>query len=120
MLDAPLSSGALVIPQKGPGMMACVALLRQLSNLENEGDHAPVKDDSARGAKGPMPGTPEKLLTPKEVAEWLGVTDSWVLDHASRRKPQLESVKLGKLVRFRREDVEDFIRECRRIQGALA
>jgi excisionase family DNA binding protein len=61
-----------------------------------------------------------RLHEPKEVAEWLGVTVSWVLDHASRRKPQLESVKLGKLVRFRREDVEDFIRECRRIQEAVA
>lgn len=68
----------------------------------------------------PVVRGPERLLTPKEVAEWLGVTVSWVLDHASRRKPRLESVKLGKLVRFRREDVEEFIRECRRIQGAVA
>ena len=65
--------------------------------------------------------TPEKLLTPKSVAEWLEVSVSWVLDHASgRRRPHLPSVKLGKAVRFRREDVEAFIRECLRLRGAAA
>ena len=50
---------------------------------------------------------PEKLLTPKQVAEWLGVSTAWVLDHASgRRRPYLPSAKLGKAVRFRREDVQ--------------
>lgn len=64
---------------------------------------------------------PERLLTPKVVAEWLGVSVSWVLEHASgRRRPYLPSVKLGKLVRFRAEDVEAFIQECVRILGATA
>jgi excisionase family DNA binding protein len=64
---------------------------------------------------------PERLLTPKEVAEWLGVSSSWVLDHASgRRRPHLPSVKLGKAVRFRREDVQRFIDECARVRGAAA
>jgi len=63
---------------------------------------------------------PERLLTPVEVAEWLGVSGAWVLDHATRRRPMLKSVKLGKAVRFRREDVEEFISECMRIQGANA
>jgi len=63
---------------------------------------------------------PERLLTPKEVAEWLGLTAAWVLDHASRRQPRLRSVKLGKAVRFRHTDVEEFIQECLRIQGGLA
>jgi excisionase family DNA binding protein len=62
---------------------------------------------------------PERLLTPKSVAEWLDVSASWVLDHASgRRRPHLPSVKLGKAVRFRREDVEKFISECSRMRGA--
>jgi excisionase family DNA binding protein len=60
----------------------------------------------------------DRLLTPKEVAETLGVSVAWVLDHSSRRRPLLPSVKLGKAVRFRREEVEEFIRECARIKGA--
>lgn len=64
---------------------------------------------------------PERLLTPKEVADWLAVSPAWVLDHASgRRRPYLPCVKLGKAVRFRREDVEAFIRECARMKGAAA
>jgi predicted DNA-binding transcriptional regulator AlpA len=50
------------------------------------------------------------------VAEWLGVSPAWVLDHASgRHRPYLPSVKLGKAVRFRREDVEQFIEDCLRL-----
>ena len=63
---------------------------------------------------------PEKLLTPKQVAEWLDVSTAWVLDHASgRRRPYLPSVKLGKAVRFRREDVEQFIEDCLRLEQRL-
>ena len=61
----------------------------------------------------------ERLLTPAQVAEWLGVSDAWVLDHASRRRPYLPSVKLGKAVRFQREDVERFIEDCVRIKERL-
>lgn len=64
--------------------------------------------------------TPERLLTPKDVAEILAVSVAWVLDHSSRRRPLLQSVKLGKAVRFRRADVEEFIRECSRMKGAAA
>jgi excisionase family DNA binding protein len=65
---------------------------------------------------------PERLLTPKAVAEWLEVSAGWVLDHASgRRRPVLPSVKLGKSVRFRRDEVEKFIDQCSRItRGAAA
>ena len=64
---------------------------------------------------------PERLLTPKEVAGWLGVSVAWVLDHGSgRRRPCLPSVKLGKAVRFRREDVAKFIEECCRTRGVAA
>ena len=50
----------------------------------------------------------------------LAVSVNWVLDHSSRRRPFLPSVKLGKAVRYRRAEVEEFIRECARMKGAVA
>jgi excisionase family DNA binding protein len=52
----------------------------------------------------------EKLLTPREVAAWLDVSVDWVQDHAAGKEPRILSVRIGKLLRFRREDVEEFIR----------
>jgi excisionase family DNA binding protein len=62
----------------------------------------------------------ERLLTPQEVAEILGVSRAWVLDHSSRRRPHLPCIKLGKAVRFRRTDVEALILECAKLQGGAA
>jgi excisionase family DNA binding protein len=53
--------------------------------------------------------TSERLLTPKEVADRLGVSQRWVRDHATRRWPRITAVKLGSLLRFRWRDVEDFL-----------
>jgi excisionase family DNA binding protein len=51
----------------------------------------------------------EKLLTPREVASWLDVSVDWVQDHATTKAPRIPSVRIGKLIRFRREDVVTFI-----------
>lgn len=51
----------------------------------------------------------ERLLTPREVARWLGVSDRWVRDHATRRLPRIPAVHLGSLLRFRRVDVKEFV-----------
>lgn len=51
----------------------------------------------------------QKLLTPQEVADRLSVSIAWVRDHATRKQPRLPAVKLGKLLRFRIEDVEAFV-----------
>jgi excisionase family DNA binding protein len=59
-----------------------------------------------------MPQSPsrvQRLLTPGEVAKWLGVSDRWVRDHATRRLPRIPAVHLGSLLRFRLVDVEEFI-----------
>jgi len=57
----------------------------------------------------------EKMLTAEETADRLGVSRAWVLAHANgNRRPKLPSAKLGKLVRFRPEDLEKFIEECGR------
>ncbi|MCL4853803.1 MAG: helix-turn-helix domain-containing protein [Bryobacteraceae bacterium] len=53
----------------------------------------------------------EKLLTPCEVAKWLGVSAGWVRDHATRKQPQIPVVRLGKLMRFRATEIEGFLRE---------
>ncbi len=52
------------------------------------------------------------LLTLDQVADWLGVSKDWVRDHATRRNPRIPVVRLGgrrALLRFRPEDVEEFI-----------
>ena len=54
----------------------------------------------------------QRLLGPGDVAKWLGVSSGWVRDHATRKEPRIKAVKVGKLLRFRPEDVEDFLRTC--------
>ena len=51
------------------------------------------------------------LLRPGDVAKWLGVSSGWVRDHSTRKDPRLKAVKVGKLLRFRPEDVENFVIE---------
>ena len=53
----------------------------------------------------------QQLLGPSEVAKWLGVSAGWVRDHATRKDPRIKAIKIGKLLRFRPKDVEDFLRE---------
>jgi excisionase family DNA binding protein len=52
----------------------------------------------------------EKLLTPAEVAEWLGVSEGWIRDHATRRDPRLPAVKIGRLLRFRESEVAEWLK----------
>lgn len=55
------------------------------------------------------------LLTVREVSEILHVSQSWVRDHSSgKRRPVLPSEKLGRAIRFRMSDIEQFLEECRR------
>lgn len=55
----------------------------------------------------PVAGT--RLLTPVQVAQWLGVSAAWVRDHATRKEPRIPVIKLGKVLRFRPEEVQGFI-----------
>jgi excisionase family DNA binding protein len=57
------------------------------------------------------PNSSRQLLKAKAVAERLGVSERWVRDHATRRSPRLPVVKLGSLLRFREDDVEDFVEQ---------
>lgn len=51
----------------------------------------------------------DRLLTVEEVARVLRVSPGWVYDHADRKRPLIQSVRLGKAVRFREQDVQKFI-----------
>ena len=65
-----------------------------------------------------------QLIKAADVARNLGVSISWVVQHASgKRKPYLPAVKMGpgrSPLRFDPSDVEKFIDECRRIAGQRA
>lgn len=60
---------------------------------------------------GANPFHREKLLTPGDVARWLGVSSAWVRDHATRKQPRLPVVRLGKLIRFKADEIEGFLEE---------
>lgn len=67
-------------------------------------EHVPSRNHSHGAGK-----LNQSLLTPSEVARWLGVSAGWVRDHATRKEPRIPSVRLGKLMRFRPSDIEEFI-----------
>jgi predicted DNA-binding transcriptional regulator AlpA len=51
-----------------------------------------------------------QLLTVRDVAKWLNVSQGWVFDHAGgRRRPLLPSIKIGKLTRFSEVDIAVWI-----------
>jgi excisionase family DNA binding protein len=49
----------------------------------------------------------------KELADELGLKPSWVRDHATRKAPRLPAHKFGRLLKFRREEVEEFLEQIR-------
>jgi len=52
-----------------------------------------------------------QLFSVDQVALILGVSPAWVRDHATRKQPHLKCVKVGKLLKFRPDDVEEFINQ---------
>jgi excisionase family DNA binding protein len=52
---------------------------------------------------------PGQLLTVDELAAQLQVSPAWVRDHATRKRPRLPVVKVGKLLRFRQGDITKWI-----------
>ena len=65
-----------------------------------------------------------QLVRATDVAKKLGVSISWVIQHASgKRKPYLPAVKMGpgrSPLRFDPSDIERFIEDCRGIAGKRA
>ena len=61
--------------------------------------------------KGTFRGTVMKLMTIKDVAKKLGVSENWVYSHLRVRKPLVPHVRLGGNIRFREEDIDIWIEE---------
>ena len=53
----------------------------------------------------------ERLLTAREVADWLGVPVSWVRE--STRSGAMPYVELGRYRRYVREDVDAWLASCK-------
>ena len=72
-------------------------------------------------AVGLESGPIRQLVKAKDVANKLGVSISWVIQHASgKRRPYLPAVKMGpgrSPLRFDPTDVEKFIDDCRNVAG---
>lgn len=52
----------------------------------------------------------DRLLSIDDIARWFGVSRAWVYDHTTRKHPLLPCIRFGEMTRFRRSDVEEFIR----------
>jgi excisionase family DNA binding protein len=52
-----------------------------------------------------------KLMTIKEVAKKLGVSENWVYSHLQVRQPLVPHVRLGGNIRFREQDIDAWIEE---------
>jgi excisionase family DNA binding protein len=60
----------------------------------------------------------ERLLNARQVADKLGVSERFIRDHTTRRSPKIPAVKLGKLIRYRRADVDVFMAELRTLPAS--
>ena len=56
-----------------------------------------------------QPKEREKLLTAKEVADWLGVSEKWNDDHIERRSPKIPAKRLGGAVRFKASEIDAWL-----------
>ena len=52
-----------------------------------------------------------ELMTIKDVAKKLGVSENWVYSHLRLRKPLVPHVRLGGNIRFREEDIDVWIEQ---------
>jgi len=68
--------------------------------------------------KDQMSATPKTLLTPQDVADRLGVSTTTLSTWRCTKRYPLPYVKVGRLVRYRLADVEDF--ELNRLQEMAA
>ena len=82
-----------------PVVLACLT-----TRLLAEGNTG--RDDEPNGARA---AEPERLLTAGELADRLGVPESWVRNE--ERRGRIPGVRLGKYVRFRASEIERILAE---------
>jgi excisionase family DNA binding protein len=71
-----------------------------------------VRTDTRRGRVLGLKGVfVMELMTIKEVARKLGVSENWIYSHLRLRKPLVPHVRLGGHIRFREVDIERWIEE---------
>jgi hypothetical protein len=51
----------------------------------------------------------ERLWSKSEAARYMASSESFVLEHTTRREPRLVSVKIGNKHRYRKSDLDAFI-----------
>jgi predicted DNA-binding transcriptional regulator AlpA len=54
------------------------------------------------------------LLTPTQVAERLQVSVAWVRDHSTRKYPRIPVVRVGGLLRYHPEDIDQWLQDLRK------
>ena len=86
---------------------------RVISSQLQESNEPPDSETSLRS-----PPQTDRLLNAREVAAKLGVSERWVRDHTTRRFPKIRGVKLGTLIRYRRIDVEFFMKELETLSSS--
>lgn len=97
-----------ISPRENTALRANGVELRKTTPISTGGEMLPIR----------------QLVKAKDVAKKLGVSVSWVIQHASgKRKPYLPAVKMGpgrSPLRFDPTDVEKFIEDCRYLAGQRA
>jgi len=56
----------------------------------------------------------DQLLDIAAVAKLLGYSRWWVQEHCTRKEPRLPVVKIGRLTKFRRSDLREFVEKFSR------
>jgi hypothetical protein len=51
----------------------------------------------------------ERLWSKSEAARYMASTESFVIEHTTRREPRLVSVKIGNKHKYRKSDLDAFI-----------
>lgn len=88
------------------GLETCGLTGQSMSYIEGAGHHRQLSEpNESRNMRS-------QLLTVRQVSEWLNVSPSWVRDHATNgRRPTLPSLNLGKSLRFREDQLAEWIRQ---------
>ncbi len=105
----PVSANGRALTNETDSVATLDSALRQVIEI---GVRRMDADSQRQGEHSSQPNqNDERLLNARQVADKLGVSERFIRDHTTRRSPRIPAVKLGKLIRYRRADVDDFMAE---------